>query len=54
MNAATPTSMNFSVSMAKDAQFTAGLRPFLEYRDLGIKQGKRPTAPPGIANVQLL
>lgn len=30
--------MKFAVSMAKDAQFDAGLRPFLEYRDLGIKQ----------------
>jgi len=30
--------MNFSVSMAKDAKFDSGLRPFLEYRDLGIKQ----------------
>ncbi len=29
--------MKFSVSLLKDAQFEAGLRPFLEYRDLGIK-----------------
>ena len=29
--------MKFSVSMARDAQFDSGLRPFLEYRDLGIK-----------------
>ena len=38
MNTATVTDMDFSVSMAKDAQFEAGLRSFLEYRDLGIKQ----------------
>lgn len=31
------TDMKFAVSMAKDAKFDAGLRPFLEYRDLGIK-----------------
>lgn len=29
--------MKFSVSMAKQATFQSGLRPFLEYRDLGIK-----------------
>lgn len=29
--------MKFSVSMVRDAQFDSGLRPFLEYRDLGIK-----------------
>lgn len=29
--------MKFSVSMAKDAKFDTGLRSFLEYRDLGIK-----------------
>lgn len=29
--------MDFSVSFAKDAAFETGLRPFLEYRDLGIK-----------------
>ncbi len=29
--------MSFSVSMAKDAKFESGLRPFLEYRELGIK-----------------
>lgn len=29
--------MKFSVSMAKNAKFDTGLRPFLEYRDLGIK-----------------
>ncbi len=29
--------MKFSVSMAKEAKFEAGLRGFLEYRDLGIK-----------------
>lgn len=29
--------MNFSVSMAKDAKYEPGLRSFLEYRDLGIK-----------------
>lgn len=35
--------MDFAVSMAKDAKFESGLRPFLEYRELGIKkatQGK--------------
>ncbi len=30
--------MKFSVSLAKDAKFEPGLRPFLEYRELGIKQ----------------
>ncbi len=29
--------MKFAVSMAKDAKFESGLRPFLEYRELGIK-----------------
>ena len=29
--------MNFSVSMVKDAKYEPGLRSFLEYRDLGIK-----------------
>jgi quercetin dioxygenase-like cupin family protein len=29
--------IRFSVSMAKDAEYTAGLRSFMEYRDLGIK-----------------
>ena len=29
--------MNFSASLAKDARFEPGLRAFLEYRDLGIK-----------------
>ena len=29
--------ISFSVSMAKDAQYTTGLRSFMEYRDLGIK-----------------
>lgn len=38
MNAPT---MDFSVSMAKDAVFGPGLRSFLEYRDLGIKQATR-------------
>lgn len=28
---------SFSVSLAQDAQYTAGLRSFLEYRDLGVK-----------------
>ena len=36
----TPT-MDFSVSFAKDATFKPGLRPFLEYRDLGIKGATR-------------
>jgi mannose-6-phosphate isomerase-like protein (cupin superfamily) len=31
------TDMKFAVSMASDAKFDSGLRPFLEYRDLGIK-----------------
>jgi quercetin dioxygenase-like cupin family protein len=35
------TEMKFAVSMAKDAQFDSGLRPFLEYRDLGIKNATR-------------
>jgi quercetin dioxygenase-like cupin family protein len=34
MNAA---EMKFSVNLARDAQFAPGLRSFLEYRDLGIK-----------------
>ena len=29
--------IRFAVSMAKDAKYTAGLRSFMEYRDLGIK-----------------
>lgn len=29
--------MKFSVSLAKDARYEEGLRSFLEYRDLGIK-----------------
>ena len=32
------TDMKFSVSLAKDASYDAGLRSFLEYRDLGIKE----------------
>ena len=28
----------FSVSKANDAEYTSGLRPFLEYRDLGIER----------------
>jgi quercetin dioxygenase-like cupin family protein len=29
--------MQFAVSLARDAKFESGLRPFLEYRELGIK-----------------
>ena len=29
--------MKFSTNLARDARFEPGLRPFLEYRDLGIK-----------------
>jgi quercetin dioxygenase-like cupin family protein len=32
------TTKGFTVSHAGDAQFTAGLRSFFEYRDLGIKE----------------
>jgi mannose-6-phosphate isomerase-like protein (cupin superfamily) len=35
------TDMQFSVSMARDAKFESGLRPFLEYRELGIKKATR-------------
>ena len=31
------TTQGFAVSHAKDAHFEPGLRPFFEYRDLGIK-----------------
>ena len=33
----TTTEMKFSTSLAAQATFESGLRPFLEYRDLGIK-----------------
>ena len=29
--------MKFSTSLARDARYATGLRPFLEYRDLGIR-----------------
>ena len=29
--------MKFSVNLAQDARFESGLRSYLEYRDLGIK-----------------
>ena len=31
------TEFDFAVSLSKDAVYADGLRPFLEYRDLGIK-----------------
>jgi mannose-6-phosphate isomerase-like protein (cupin superfamily) len=31
------TDIKFSVSLGEGARYEAGLRPFLEYRDLGIK-----------------
>ena len=31
------TEMKFSVNLAQDARFASGLRSYLEYRDLGIK-----------------
>jgi len=37
----TKPAIDFSVSLAKDAKFEAGLRAFLEYRDLGIKQATK-------------
>ena len=35
--APTAAEMPFSISMAKAAKFETGLRSFLEYRDLGVK-----------------
>lgn len=35
------TGFDFSVSLSKDARYEDGLRPFLEYRDLGIKNATR-------------
>lgn len=32
------TTLPFTVTHARDAQFTRGLRAFFEYRDLGIEQ----------------
>lgn len=32
------TTKGFTVSHARDAQFDPGLRPFFEYRDLGLKE----------------
>lgn len=32
------TDMKFSTSLERDAKYESGLRPFLEYRDLGLRE----------------